>query len=460
MFALRILNQLIMTYKNILKLLLCGVMAISLSACDDDKDDDIKVPNTNGNQNQNNNNGTNTGGEENKPTSYEGMDLNCQEIWQKVRVGFNLGNTLEACGDWSGCTEELQETYWGNPMTTKEMIDAIKNAGFNAVRLPVRWYNHSEECLSIVDARKASTITIKQRWLERVKEVVDYCIDNNMYVIINSHHEQWYDRINYDGFDKEVVYSKFEDMWKQIATYFADYDQHLIFAGMNEVISYSGKDESGNYIENWSSVTNDQIAYHNKLNQLFVDAVRSTGGKNTVRNLVIQSWACDIDKCLYNLKAPKDETKNRLSIEFHYYQPWDYASSGNARYDWGSNSDQAEVDAKFDKIISKWYDAGYGVVMGEFGACYKFKGSEPTEKELSDRELFHKVVLQKAKEHNIAGFYWDNGGNCLDENGNLKCGGGDNGEIFALFNRYDNMKIVDRAAYNGLMAGAKTGYRK
>ncbi|MCQ2216349.1 MAG: cellulase family glycosylhydrolase [Bacteroidales bacterium] len=389
-----------------------------------------------------------------------GMELGCKEIWHQVKVGFNLGNTLEACGDWNGCTEEGQETYWGNPMTTKAMVDAIKAAGFNAMRIPTRWYNHSEEALSIKEARTAKDITIKDRWLKRVKEVVDYCIDNDMYVILNSHHDQWYDRIDYDEFDEEVVYHKFEQMWTQIASFFAEYDQHLIFSGTNEVISYSGKDKDGNYIENWSTVTSKQSDYLNKLNQIFVDAVRSTGGNNAVRNLIVQPWACDMDKGIASLVVPEDKVEGRLSVEFHYYQPWDYASTGNSRYTWGSSSDQSEVDTKFDKLKKKWYDAGYGVVMGEYGACYKFKGSAPTEKELEDRRLFHEIVLKKAKEHGFPGFYWDNGGNCLDANGKLKCSGGNNGEVFALFDRHHNMKIVDNAALEGIMAGAATEYIK
>lgn len=399
-----------------------------------------------------------------------GMELGCKEIWQEIRVGMNLGNTLEAYGAWdANCTDEVQETLWGNPMTTKAMIDAIKNAGFNALRLPTRWYNHSEEGVELKVARASSTITIKDNWLKRVKEVVDYCIENDMYVILNSHHDNWYDRINYAEFKEEVVYEKFESMWKQIASYFAEYDQHLIFAGMNEVIylesdgTYDKKDgefEKGDlkYRENWGEPTAKMNEYMNKMNQIFVDAVRSTGGNNEVRNLVVQSWACDPDKGIKGLVVPKDKVEGRLSVEFHYYQPWDYASTGTTKYTWGSSSEQNDVDKKFDALKNKWYDNGIGVVMGEYGACYKFKGTQPTEQELSDRKLFHEVVLRKAKEHGFAGFYWDNGGNCLDANGNLKCSGGNNGEVFALFDRHNNMKVVDQAALDGIMAGAETEY--
>ncbi|MDO4462190.1 MAG: cellulase family glycosylhydrolase [Bacteroidia bacterium] len=399
-----------------------------------------------------------------------GMELGCKEIWQEVKVGLNLGNTLESYGAWdSNCTEENQETLWGNPKTTKEMVDAIKAAGFNAMRIPVRWYNHSEEGISLKAARAATTITIKERWLARVKEIVDYCIANDMYVILNTHHDNWYDRINYSGFDEAVVYAKFESLWKQIASYFAEYDQHLIFAGMNEVIFlendgvYASKDgefEKGDlkYKENWGEPTKKMYDYLNKMNQVFVDAVRSTGGKNEIRNLVVQSWACDMDKGITGLVIPQDKVEGRLSVEFHYYQPWDFASTGNTRYTWGNADDLKYVDNKFDAVKAKWFDKGYGVVMGEYGACYKYPETGITEEILSSRKLFHEIVLKKAKEHGFPGFYWDNGGKCLDADGNLKSSGGNNGEIFALFDRYNNMKVVDKAALEGIMAGAETAY--
>ena len=166
----------------------------------------------------------------------EGMTLSAQEWTRDVVMGWNLGNSLEC---------PYTETEWGNPKTTKAMIHAVAEAGFNAIRIPVRWINHVNNTTDMI---------VNADWLARVKEVVDWCLEENMYVIINSHHEEWYDRNPY--------YSKQEEnnrmlaaLWTCIATYFRDYDQRLIFAGTNETTV------------NWAAPTAEQQAVQNSYNQ-------------------------------------------------------------------------------------------------------------------------------------------------------------------------------------------------
>jgi len=193
----------------------------------------------------------------------EGMTLSAQEWTKNVVMGWNLGNSMECPNN---------ETEWGNPKTTKSMIHAVAEAGFNAIRIPVRWGNH------ITDQ---SSMSVDPTWLSRVKEIVDWCLEEDMYVIINSHHDDWYDRNPYYS-KQEANNAKIRGMWTSIATYFRDYGEKLIFAGTNEITV------------NWAAPTTEQQAVQNSYNQTFVNAVRATGGKNYYRNLVVQTFECGI----------------------------------------------------------------------------------------------------------------------------------------------------------------------
>ena len=202
-----------------------------------------------------------------------GMENDAYALFKKIKVGWNLGNSLESYED--GLANHMDsETSWGNPIVTKEMIDAVKNAGFNAVRIPVRWYPH------VVDQNTMAEIRLD--WLARVKEVVDYCIDNDMYVILNTHHEDWLESHPLKS-EAETVLMKEKNLWHAIASYFRDYDERLIFSGTNEVEI------------NWQAPTAANLEVQNRFNQCFVDAVRATGGKNYYRNLIIQTYATNPD---------------------------------------------------------------------------------------------------------------------------------------------------------------------
>ena len=222
----------------------------------------------------------------------EGMTLSAQEWTRDVVMGWNLGNSLE-------CPKT--ETEWGNPKTTQAMIKAVAEKGFNAIRIPVRWINH---------VNNTSEMAVKPEWLARVKEVVDWALEENMYVIINSHHEDWYDRHPFYG-QQEENNRKLRALWTSIATYFRDYGEKLIFAGTNEITV------------DWSAPSAEQQAVQNSYNQTFVDAVRNTGGKNYYRNLVVQTFACSPYHGLNGFTIPADKVEGRLSVEFHYYDPYE-----------------------------------------------------------------------------------------------------------------------------------------
>jgi endoglucanase len=228
------------------------------------------------------------------PADNTGMASTSKILAAKMYAGWNLGNSMEVPGN---------ETGWGNAKASQQLIDSIKAAGINAVRIPCAWDSYIEN---------TTTFKIKSSWLSRVKEVVDYCYKNNMYVILNIHWDGgWLE--NNPTYAKQVaVNAKQKALWEQIAYFFRNYDEHLLFAGTNEV----------HFDYNTPSAEN--IAVQLTYNQTFVDAVRSTGGRNYYRNLVIQSYNTDIDNAINKLKIATDVVPNRLMVEVHYYNPWDF----------------------------------------------------------------------------------------------------------------------------------------
>lgn len=353
----------------------------------------------------------------------EGMTLSAQEWTRDVVMGWNLGNSLE-------CPNT--ETEWGNPKTTQAMIHAVAEAGFNAIRIPVRWINHVNNTTDMV---------VNADWLARVKEVVDWCLEENMYVIINTHHEDWYDRNPYYS-KQEENNRKLAALWTCVATYFRDYDQRLIFAGTNETTV------------NWAAPTAEQQAVQNSYNQTFVDAVRETGGKNYYRNIVVQTFACSPYHGLNGFTIPTDKVEGRLSVEFHYYDPYEYCGNCTYYY-WGeaykdkgrilSSSTEKTITNLFDRITNTWAKKGLGVVMGEYGVANHFtEDDKQTQQE--NMQYYLKCVVSEARQHGFAAFAWDN--NAFN-----------NGpENFGIFKRWQNMAVGNTYFLKGITEGAGSEY--
>ena len=355
----------------------------------------------------------------------EGMNLSAQEWTRNVVMGWNLGNSLECPNN---------ETEWGNPKTTKAMIHAVAESGFNAIRIPVRWGNH---------VTNASTMAIDPNWLARVKEVVDWCLEENMYVVINSHHEEWYDRNPY--YNKQAENNaKISAMWTSIATYFRDYGERLIFAGTNEITV------------NWAAPNTEQQAVQNSYNQTFVNAVRETGGKNYYRNLVVQTFACSPYHGLSGFTIPQDKVEGRLSVEFHYYDPYEYCGNctyyywGNAYKDMGripTNSNEQTITSLFDRITNTWMKKGLGVVMGEYGVSNHYtENDKQTQQE--NMQYYLKCVVSEARTHGFAAFAWDN--NAF----------GNGPENFGIFRRWQNMTVGNTYFLRGITEGAGAEYKE
>jgi len=221
----------------------------------------------------------------------KGMASIAKVLAAKMFAGWNLGNSLEV---------PLDETYWGNPKVTQTLIDSVKAAGINSIRIPCSWNSHIEN---------AGTCKLEASWLARVKEVVDYCFKNDMYVILNIHWDGGWLENNPTYSKQYAVNAKQKALWEQIAVSFRNYDEHLLFAGTNEVNIGSATPTAENF--------EVQMSY----NQTFIDAVRSTGGKNAYRDLVIQAFNTNIDQAVSNLIVSNDNIQDRLLVEVHYYDP-------------------------------------------------------------------------------------------------------------------------------------------
>lgn len=324
-----------------------------------------------------------------------GMSGDAKALASKMYLGWNLGNTMEATGG---------ENAWGNPNVTQLLIDSIKAAGFNAVRIPCAWDSHVSDAVNH---------TINPTWLARVKEIVDYCYKNNMYVMLNIHWDGGWLETNCTEAKKDENNIKQKAYWEQIAVYFRDYDEHLLFASANE--------------PNVSNATEMSVlmSYH----QTFINAVRSTGGRNAYRVLIVQGPSTDIQKTVDLMTSwPTDNVSNRLIAEVHYYTPWVFcgltedASWGKMAYYWGAGNlsatetsrnyanGETEMSTLFAKMKTRFVDKGIPVILGEFGALRRssLTGTSLTN-HLASRAYFYKCVVKYGRNNGIVPFLWDTG---------------------------------------------------
>lgn len=347
----------------------------------------------------------------------EMRNLTSLEVSKLMGVGWNLGNSLEAIsannGNYSG-----GETTWGNPKVSQLLIDSIKAAGFNAIRIPVSWSH------KIVDQY---SYEINEAWLERVAEVVNYVLDNQMYAIINIHWDGgWMDHP--DNAHQNEINEKLEALWSQIAAHFVNYNDHLLFAGSNEV----------HMENNWGTPTTENVNVQNSFNQTFVDAVRATGGRNALRHLVVQGYVTNIDNTLKYFKVPIDPAENRLMVEVHFYDPYDFTLQEGSGYktQWGKPfaggnvstwGQESWVNDVFGKMKTKFVNNGMPVILGEYGAMLRSSLTTGLDKHVEARNYYIEYVTKAAVDNGMVPFYWDNGHT------------GNNG--FGLFNRSTGKQV-------------------
>lgn len=296
------------------------------------------------------------------------------EIVSEIKVGWNLGNTLE-CYDYKSWTANA-ETAWGNLKTTSAMIKSVKNAGFNAIRIPVTWGEHMEGN------------TIDDTWMNRVQEVVDYAYNEGMFVILNMHHD---DYVWFTPSDSEYSAdsAKLCAIWEQISERFKNYGDRLLFEGMNEPRTVGSSAE-------WNGGTPIERAVVNKYEQDFVDTVRASGGNNAYRTLIVTSYgASAVDAAINDVAIPDDEN---VILSVHYYAPWKFANGDTSTF---TDSDKSELDSKFSQLKQKFINNGTPVIIGEFGCIATADDST--------RSAYYDYYISQAKSYGIKCFIWDNG---------------------------------------------------
>ena len=339
-------------------------------------------------------------------TSFE--DLNQSQIVEAMGPGWNLGNQLESVTD-----NVPEETNWGNPVITEKLIQSVKAAGFKSIRIPVSYF-------AKIDDDK--DYTIDSKWLDRVQEVVDYCIKNDLYAVINIHGDG-YNTIDgswllCNGKNQTEIKKKYKKVWKQIAERFKNYDEHLLFESMNEEFDGSYSEPNKEYYQNI-----------NDYNQIFVDTVRKTGDNNTKRWLIIPGWNTNIDYTAgdYGFKLPTDQYRDksidkeeqRIMISVHYYSPWDFCGGENGVItQWGNEADDpSKTSTTCDETYMKnqlnlmkttFADKGYPVFIGEYGSIGKT--SYDSENEYY-RAYFARKLCQLSRKNGCIPMYWDNGYN-------------------------------------------------
>lgn len=319
------------------------------------------------------------------------------EIAADMGYGWNLGNTMEATNTWTPNPKVTDfETAWGQPVTTKAMIDGIKKAGFNSIRIPVSWSNMMSS---------DGNYTIDASYFKRIDEIISYAFANDMYVIINDH----YDGGWWKGFasNKTECMKHYKNMWTQVAGHYKDYPEKLIFESANEELGNSLKNDNENVAEL------ELYSLTNEINQTFVDIVRKSGGNNEKRYLLIAGFNTDIDKTCSSLyEMPADTISNHLMVSVHYYTPWIYVGlhkdEGYGYKDsWGTDDDKAEMAGFFAKM-KKFTDAGYGVVIGEYSVLSYNNDTKAYERKTGDT-TFIKYLLTLCDKYGYAPYVWDAG---------------------------------------------------
>lgn len=343
---------------------------------------------------------------------FEVPDTEAFRFVRDMKIGWNLGNTFDASND-AGMSNEMDfETAWCGIMTTQDMIDDIRDAGFNSVRVPVSWHNHMDENYQISEA-----------WLNRVQEVVDYAYDNGMYVILNIHHDNSENFMYPDSAHLEQSVKYVTAVWEQLCRRFADYDEHLIYECMNEPRLVGTQYEW--WINAGAEECKDAISCINEINQEFVNTVRAGGGNNLNRYLMVPGYDASPDGALNNgfvLPTDAEGVENRLIVSVHAYTPYNFAlqadgeSGSTSEFDSDSASSVTDINSFMDRLYKKFISNGIPVVIGEFGS--RDKGQN-----IQDRIDHATYYVAAARARGMSCFWWDN---------NAFTG---NGENFGLYYR-------------------------
>jgi endoglucanase len=299
------------------------------------------------------------------------------DIVKDMGQGWNLGNTLDAFGNTANPLAD--ETYWGNPRTTKAMIDTVRKAGFTTLRLPVSWDDHLSGAARIIDPA----------WMNRVEEVVKYALDNGMAVIVNIHHNNGWEAptLANEAGAKDTL----TKLWTQIGDRFNKYDRRVTFEVMNEPrVAPGGVDDWVGKAEYYDVL--------NRLNATALAAIRATGGNNARRLVMIPSYAAAPDDAQLNLLVlPSDPM---IALSSHAYRPWNFAGDQKGT---STFAGQAEFDQLFDRLNMNYVAKGIPVVIGEWASTDKGNAAE--------RVKHATAFVKGATKYGMPTVWWDNGNN-------------------------------------------------
>lgn len=395
------------------------------------------------------------------------MDLTASELAHYMAPGWNLGNTLEAGSNANVFTDNgglSTETLWQGAKTSQDIINLVKENGFKSVRIPTAWV------MGHIADRES--MAIDEAWLNRVKEIVDYCINANLYVVLNDHWDGGW--LEYDGFttgaDVAAKKEQLRKLWTNIATAFRDYDERLVFAGLNEPgVGGASPQASGQLIfnqygndnaENLSAFVNRLIDYE----QVFIDAVRATGGNNAKRVLVVQGPSTNIVRTnnTFDVSRLVDAADHRLMVEVHHYDPYRFCgmtsdqSYGSMWYYWyghtpprasssrvAPQSEQEGIQTNFNNLKRNFVDKGYPVIVGEYGASHRTLTAAQGNQAKHDESIqyWYNFSTDYAMRAGCIPFAWD-------VNGLTR-------PVSTIFNR-SALTISDQNIYDGIFQGAQS----
>ena len=402
--------------KKLLLLLLGLALLFSFTSCPKDDGTDKVITGT-------------VPGKDPWPQAMSGKTASVYFSDNKIRVGWNIGNSLDSHRD-----GVAGETLWGNPLIDQKTLDSGKEAGFTIVRVPITWMGH---------IGNAPDYTVAKERLDRVAEVVGYAKKAGfMAVIINLHHDGSTDSTtNEAGWlsirkslansaDKQAITEKYTKVWKQIAEYFKDYGDYLIFEAFNEL-------HDGGWF--WASrvVPQEQYDLINEWNRIFTDTVRATGGNNANRYLVIPGYCTGMEALLTDkFILPNDSAEDRRIVSFHYYRPDNFALNGGGTT-WETAGNKNDITSKFLTLKQKFVDKGIPVIIGETGPVRNKDAAGD-----ANRISYIAFLYGQAKENGLVPVYWDNG---------VTNRGGDGFGVFSRLNggpstSYDAASVIQAMA--------------